>query len=116
MVNFSPGQFCSFCGASLGTPEVGNPSTPENPVDSPRPSNYLPQAILSTICCCLPVGIVAIVFAAQVNGKFDSGDRDGAEKAAATAKLWIWIAFGLGIASWVINFILFNMLELYQYD
>ena len=110
MVNFSSGQFCSFCGASLGTPDVGSPSIPENPEGSPRPSNYLPQAILSTICCCLIPGIVAIVFAAQVNGKWDSGDQDGAEKAAAQAKLWVWIAFGLGIASWVLYIILMNLI------
>lgn len=116
-VNFSAGQFCSSCGASLGTPDVGSPGTPENPEDSPRPSNYLPQAILATICCCIIAGIVAIVFAAQVNGKFDSGDRDGAEKAAAKAKLWVWIAFGSGIAGLVINLILsFAVPELYQYD
>jgi len=35
--------------------------------------NYLVQAILCTICCCLPFGIVAIVYAAQVNGKVAGG-------------------------------------------
>src|SRR5438093_12052328 len=29
--------------------------------------NYLIQAILVTLCCCLPFGIPAIVYAAQVN-------------------------------------------------
>ena len=35
--------------------------------------NYLVQAILVTLCCCLPFGIVAIVYAAQVNSKLDRG-------------------------------------------
>ena len=39
---------------------------PNAPISVP---NYLVQAILTTIFCCLPFGIVAIVFAAQVNGK-----------------------------------------------
>ena len=31
-------------------------------------SNYLVLAIISLFCC-LPLGIVAVIFAAQVNGK-----------------------------------------------
>jgi Interferon-induced transmembrane protein. len=29
--------------------------------------NYLVQSILVTLCCCMPAGIVAIIYAAQVN-------------------------------------------------
>ena len=36
--------------------------------------NYLVQAILTTLFCCLPFGIVAIVYAAQVNTKIEAGD------------------------------------------
>jgi len=36
------------------------------------------QAILCTLFCCLPFGIVAIVFAAQVDGKLAAGDYNGA--------------------------------------
>ncbi len=64
--------------------------------DQPVP-NYLVPAILSTICCCVPFGIVAIVFAAQVNSKLAAGDRAGAVAASEKAKLWCWIAFGSGI-------------------
>ena len=40
--------------------------------------NHLVWAILSTLFCCLPLGIVSIVFAAQVNGKLAAGDVAGA--------------------------------------
>ena len=40
--------------------------------------NYLVPAILVTIFCCLPVGIAAIIQAAQVNGKLQAGDYEGA--------------------------------------
>jgi hypothetical protein len=60
--------------------------------------NYLAQAILVTIFCCIPAGIVAIVFSAQVNGKLAAGDYDGAVRSSNTAKTWCWVAFGLGIA------------------
>lgn len=62
------------------------------------PPNYLPQAILTTLFCCLPFGIVAIVKASQVNGLWQSGQADAAAKASADAKRWTWIAFGIGLA------------------
>jgi hypothetical protein len=61
--------------------------------------NYLAFAILVTIFCCLPTGIPAIVFAAQVNGKLQAGDVAGAQAASKNAKMWCWISFGLGLAT-----------------
>jgi hypothetical protein len=63
-----------------------------------RPQNYLVPAILATLFCCLPGGIVSIVYAAQVNSKWDAGDYNGAVNAARNAKTWFWISFGVGIA------------------
>jgi Interferon-induced transmembrane protein len=62
------------------------------------PPNYLVQAILTTLFCCLPFGIVSIVFAAQVNSKFSAGDVAGAVNASSRAKLWAWLSFGFGLA------------------
>ncbi len=42
------------------------------------PPNYLVFAILATIFCCQILGIVSIVFAAQVNSKWNAGDIQGA--------------------------------------
>jgi hypothetical protein len=66
---------------------------------SPQPSvpNYLVQAILTTIFCCLPFGIVSIVYAAQVNGKVAAGDRAGALESSRNARMWAWISFGSGL-------------------
>jgi hypothetical protein len=66
------------------------------PTQSPPP-NYLVFAILTTIFCCQILGIVSIVFAAQVNSRWNSGDFQGALDASRNAKLWAWIAFGSGI-------------------
>jgi len=60
--------------------------------------NYLVQSILVTLLCCVPFGIVAIVYSAQVNGKVQSGDIQGAMNASRKAKMWGWIAFGVGFA------------------
>ena len=64
----------------------------------PHFPNYLVQAILVTIFCCLIPGIVAIIYAAQVNGKLAAGDIPGAQQASNNAKTWSWLAFGLGLA------------------
>lgn len=52
----------------------------------PKPDNYLVWAILSTLFCCLPLGIASIVFAAQVDGKYNSGDYAGAVDSSEKAK------------------------------
>ena len=63
----------------------------------PPPPNYLVWAILSTIFCCLPFGVVSIVFAAQVNSKWQSGDYTGARLSSKNARLWAILALVAGI-------------------
>jgi len=65
-------------------------------------SNYLAQAILVTIFCCLPFGIPAIVFAAQVNGKLAAGDYAGAVERSKKAKTWCWVSFWVGLGFFLI--------------
>lgn len=60
-------------------------------------SNYLIPSLLATLCCCLPTGVVALIFASQVNGKLASGDEAGAQAAASKAKLWCWISVGCSV-------------------
>ena len=67
--------------------------------------NYLIPAILSLFCC-WPLSIVAIIFAAQVNGKVASGDIQGAMDASKKAKLFSFIAIGLGLVMGLIYLVL----------
>ena len=69
---------------------------------TPPPPNYLAWAILTTILCCLPFGIVSIVFASQVNAKYAAGDYDGAMQSSKNAKTWAWVAFAVGAAGVII--------------
>ena len=78
----------------------------------PHVPNHLVWAILVTIFCCLPFGIVSIVYAAQVNTKLSAGDIDGARLASQNAKTWAWVAFGVGITSsfaGVLSWLLFGV-------
>lgn len=70
--------------------------------NQPNVPNYLVQSILVTIFCCLPFGIVAIVFAAQVNSKLAGGDFAGATESSNKAKMWCWVSLGCGLAATLI--------------
>jgi len=94
-------MFCTKCGTqnddnafkcikcSNILQQVAAPKT----IDVP---NYLAQAILVTLFCCLPFGIPAIVYAAQVNGKVAAGDHAGAVETSKKAKMWSWVSFWVG--------------------
>ena len=75
---------------------------PPGGIPAPSIPNYLVQAILCTLFCCLPAGIVAIVYAAQVNSKLGMGDRAGAMQSSQNAKTWVWVSFGVGLGVAVI--------------
>jgi uncharacterized membrane protein YvbJ len=85
---------CVQCGNAL----QDNQNINTGPSAAKSVPNYLVQAILVTIFCCLPFGIPAIVFAAQVNGKLAGGDYAGAVETSKKAKTWCWVSFGLGLA------------------
>ena len=81
-------------------------STPSSSGASANIPNYLIPAILSTVFCCLPVGVVSIIFAAQVNSKIATGDIAGATESSGKAKMFMFIAVGLGLLSWVVGVVL----------
>lgn len=75
-----------------GTPNQSMPCPPSN----------LVWAIVSTILCCLPTGIVAIVYACKVDNLYLMGDYQGAVEASNKARNW---AIGGLIASVVFYFV-----------
>ena len=93
-------MFCTKCGTSRPEgmsvcPNCGT-VTP-SVVQPPQIQNYLVPSILVTLCCCIPAGIVGIIFAAQVNSKLAMGDVAGAQNSARLAKIWTWVGFGCGL-------------------
>lgn len=73
---------CTNCGRELRSPPVPHP-----PAAHGIP-NHLVPAILSTIFCCWPLGIPAIVFAARVNEQIARGDVAGAQESSRKARLF----------------------------
>jgi hypothetical protein len=70
--------------------------------------NYLVPAIISLVCC-LPLGIVAVIFAARVNGQVQAGDTAGALDSSRKAKLFSYIAIGLGLV-WIVIWVIMMVL------
>ncbi|MFC5382422.1 CD225/dispanin family protein [Aquipuribacter nitratireducens] len=89
----------------MSTPYEPAPAGP--PASEPPPSNLV-WAILTTVLCCLPFGIVSIVFAAQVNSKWATGDFSGAQDASRKARLWAIVAAVAGIVYLVVVIGLFS--------
>jgi hypothetical protein len=86
-------RHCAECGAALQQPmEQGGGGAFVEHVP-----NYLVHAILVTLFCCLPFGIVSIVYAAQVDGKLGSGDFEGALISSNNAKKWATVSFVCGL-------------------
>jgi hypothetical protein len=112
--NLDNASVCANCGRSLAAAHAYTPPPPVSPSYGPGPGagvpggptipNYLVQSILVTLCCCLPLGVVAIVFAAQVNSKLAAGDIAGAQDASQKAKMFCWIGFGIGLVVTIIWF------------
>jgi hypothetical protein len=101
--NAEDATFCVRCGRDLrpGAPAITPSAVIPHGGVAPV-SNYLVPAILVTVLCCLPTGIAAIVYAAQVNTKLATGDLAGAQESSRKAKMWCWISAGSGLAVMII--------------
>ncbi|MBR4149034.1 MAG: CD225/dispanin family protein [Rikenellaceae bacterium] len=80
-------------------------NNPQN--NQPRrypPKNHLVEAILVTLFCCLPFGIVGIINAARVENAFYSGDEMEAERLSREALKWSKIGLFIGIATYLLYF------------
>lgn len=71
---------------------------PEERREHIRPiPNYLFLSIFSLIFCCLPLGIVGVVYAAQVDGHLYRGDYTSATYSSDSAKIWSYWSIGVGL-------------------
>lgn len=83
------------------------------------PENNLVWAILCTVLCCMPLGIVSIIKSTKVKELWLRGDTVGAQKAANEAKKWaIWgavIGPVIYILLWVMYFLFFGLFAIGSY-
>lgn len=68
---------------------VQQPYQPQQAAEMPKcPPTNLVWAILSTILCCLPLGIVAIIYSVKVTQKYQQGDIKAAEHYSEVSAWW----------------------------
>jgi hypothetical protein len=88
----------------LGAPMPPRPAAPGNMQELP-PDNNMAWAILSTVLCCLPIGIYAIIQASKVHDLWHQGYRDAARQCADSARRWSIIGAVVSVAVSAIYFV-----------
>ena len=77
-----------------------------------KPNSNLVWAILTTLFCCLPFGIVSIVYASKVDSMWHIGNYAGAQdasKKAGTWAMWAAIVGGIIIVAYIILIAIFGI-------
>ncbi len=79
-----------------------NQQAPYNNAPMPRPDNNLVWAILCTVLCCLPLGIVSIVYASKVDGCYTTGRYAEAVENSQKALKWAKIGAIISVVGWIL--------------
>lgn len=82
---------------SSGPPSYGAPPSTFSGI---KPDSYLVWAILATLFCCLPSGIVSIVNASKVDSAWASGQVDEARRRSDAARRWVLISVVASVAAY----------------
>lgn len=109
-------KFCPMCGAVVqeeeksgayeyqyGTAGQSVCQSPQQPING---TLYMVLSVLSLLMCCLPLGIVSIIFSSRINTQQRNGDYDGARDSANKAKLFLIISLVLGL---VLDAVIFGL-------
>ena len=87
--------------------QAGASNQPSNAPQYEKPQSYLWLGILTTILCCLPFGIVSIVYASKVDSYWYAGKYDAARDSSLKARNW---GIASAVSAAVIYFIYFGVL------
>lgn len=83
--------------AAAVTPGTQVASSALPPAGGENIPTYLWQSIVCLVLCCLPLAIPALIFSTKVKPAIELGNLDEAREASKKAKMWCWIAFGVGL-------------------
>ena len=86
-------------------PNAGSEGYDDPGMMPPKPNNYLVFAIIATIFCCIPLGIVSIIYASQVNSAYSAGNYDAAKRSSDKARIWMIWTIVAGFVGFVIAMI-----------
>ena len=100
-------MFCPTCGKELPPNALSCPSCAaqrSTPIQLPQSGNGpLIRAVLVTLCCCLPCGVVGIVYACKAEGCAKAGDWAGMAQMRQRSKTWTLVGFIGGLIAQVLG-------------
>lgn len=94
-------------------PQMVAPGTIIVASSEPPPPDHLGYAIFVTICCCWPLGIIAILRASDSRAAASRGDIQTAEMKSREALKMAHIALGIGITVMVLS-VLFSIVYIFM--
>lgn len=73
---------------------VNDGQVPEQSVPGrvPAPSSWLVPAVIATVCCFSPTGLIAVYYASRVGAAWSYGDTRAAWRYSELARRWVWIS------------------------
>lgn len=83
-------------------------STPLQQGTTQQPDNHLTEAILVTMFCCIPLGVVGICKACAVDTLLAVGQKEAAQKASEDAWHYTLWGFILGVVFWLASYQLYH--------
>ena len=106
--------FCSKCGQRVGVVLKVQQQQPFQSVDRQqnkpfKPNSNIALAIITTVVCCVPIGIYAIILANRVETLYYDGEYEKAEMTAQDVKKWSIIGMvisALGFFAYIIILII----------
>lgn len=87
--------------AQIDNPEKTYQAEYNRRENAPNGTGYLVAAILTTLLCCIPFGIPAIVYAVKINGARTAAE---AKNAAKKARIFCIVGAAIGAIWWLIIF------------
>ncbi|XP_049901920.1 proline-rich transmembrane protein 1-like isoform X2 [Epinephelus moara] len=76
----------------------------QGPLTNPV-NDYLCYSIFTMLCCCLPVGVAALIYSISAREANHVGDRMGAERSSRMARTLNHVALGIGIGLLVLTIV-----------
>ena len=115
----APDEPVSFQEEDGGDGEVDEVQPPPPPLPfepQKKPDNHLLKAILSTVLCIPLIGLVAIVYAAQVDSCYSQGFYDEAMEKSRRANAWGNAAIIVGLVIYFVVFVFLGVMMYYVGD
>lgn len=98
-------KFCTECGCDLASENTSQTSRNAG-IRYGRPSSHLALSILVTLLCCVPFGIVAIIYASKVDSSWNAGKEAEAWEYSRKARNWSLWGIAALLLIWIVYVII----------